>query len=83
MDLKGDLVFEDLVFYQCEGSVGIGGLRGHEVSDKDTKETLWTMLTFKFHIEWRDVCVQVFLPGLLDVVEDTWDEVPLIPGPLE
>ena len=41
VDIKGDLVFEDLLLYQCEGGVRFFiTLRGHEVSDQDTKEPL-------------------------------------------
>jgi len=44
------LVFEDLVFYQCEGGVRFFiRLRSHEVSDQDTKQPLRAMPRLKLN----------------------------------
>ena len=79
LDFKGDLVFEDLVFEQCERGVDATSyFRGHEVSDQDTKQTFRAVRALKSDRERQDICVYTFLIGLLDVVEDTWNEVPLL-----
>ena len=74
VNFKRDLIFEDLVFNQCEGGAAAVGYRGHEVSDKDTKQALRAVATLESNRQWQDICVMMVFLRLWDVVEDAWNE---------
>ena len=79
-DLKGDLVFEYLVLHQDQGGgSSLAEVRGHEVSDKDTKQPFGAMLASELDGQWQNGCVPS-LTRLWDMVEDRWNEVLLFLG---
>ena len=81
VDLKGDLVLEYLVLHQGEGGGVAGGflaeVRGHEVSDQDTKCPFGAVITFKCHSQGQDLCTGLLFSGFWDVVEDRREKISL------